>query len=128
LQGQVLGTLKTDDFTDGVCGYARQGSSDFHVHFEVPDTSSLTLSDWTLNTSTGVWTRGAETWTADEYRQVGGKPGDANSDLRVTGVDYMIWFHNYGHMTSRGPADGDFNNNGLVTGVDYVLWRNNYGR
>jgi len=86
------------------------------------------LSDWTLNTSTGIWTRGSETWTAGEYKKVGGKPGDANSDLKVNGIDYVIWQKHYGQMTSKGPAEGDFDSNGLVTGVDYMIWVNNYGR
>ncbi len=40
-QGQYIGTLKISSFSDGVCGHATQGSSEFHVHFEVPNTSSL---------------------------------------------------------------------------------------
>jgi hypothetical protein len=71
-QGQFLGTLKAGNFSEGVCGSASQNAGSFHVHFEVPNTASLTLSDWTLNTSTGNWTRGSETWSPGQWKQIGG--------------------------------------------------------
>ncbi|HBC72920.1 MAG: pectate lyase-like protein [Candidatus Amesbacteria bacterium GW2011_GWB1_47_19] len=55
------------------------------------------------------------------------KTGDANSDGKIDGVDYMIWFNHYRQSVS-GPSNGDFNSSGLVDGVDYMLWFNNYGR
>lgn len=54
------------------------------------------------------------------------KPGDANSDNRVDGLDYVIWLNNYGSNVS-GRANGDFNNDNRVDGLDYVIWLNNYG-
>lgn len=55
------------------------------------------------------------------------KPGDANNDGKVDGVDYVVWRTNFNqHVT--GPSFGDFDNNGYVDGVDYVIWRNNYGK
>ena len=57
----------------------------------------------------------------------GGKPGDANGDSRVDGLDYVIWRNHYNELAT-GAALGDFNNNGLVDGLDYVIWRNNYNR
>ncbi|RJR29087.1 DUF5060 domain-containing protein [Candidatus Microgenomates bacterium] len=52
-------------------------------------------------------------------------PGDANGDLRVDGVDYVIWLNNY-NTNQQGSSKGDFDNNGRVDGVDYVIWLNNY--
>lgn len=56
-----------------------------------------------------------------------GLVGDANGDLRVDGVDYIIWLQNY-NANVTGPAKGDFNNSGKVDGVDYIAWLTNYGR
>lgn len=56
-----------------------------------------------------------------------GKPGDANNDNKVDGVDYVIWLNHYNQSVS-GPTNGDFNNSGKVDGVDYVVWLNNYGK
>src|SRR3989344_986324 len=55
-------------------------------------------------------------------------PGDANGDGRVDGVDYVIWFNNYGISTNNGSASGDFDGSGRVEGVDYVIWFNHYGQ
>lgn len=55
------------------------------------------------------------------------KPGDANGDGRVDGIDYVVWYNHYNQSVS-GASSGDFNNSGRVDGVDYVIWLNNYGR
>lgn len=55
------------------------------------------------------------------------KPGDANGDNKVDGLDYVIWLNNY-NKTISGSNNGDFNNNNKVDGVDYVIWLNNYGK
>jgi hypothetical protein len=55
------------------------------------------------------------------------KPGDANGDGKVDGLDYVIWLNNYGTTTTDGASKGDFNNDGKVDGLDYVIWLNNYG-
>ena len=55
----------------------------------------------------------------------GVKPGDANADGRVDGLDYVIWLNNYNQQTT-GRGSGDFDINGKVDGVDYVIWLNNY--
>lgn len=55
------------------------------------------------------------------------KPGDANGDGQVDGVDYSIWLNHYGQAVS-GAASGDFNNDNRVDGVDYVIWLTNYGK
>ena len=54
------------------------------------------------------------------------KPGDANGDNKVDGVDYVVWLNNY-NTSNSGPSNGDFNNDNKVDGVDYVVWLNHYG-
>ncbi|MBU3926447.1 MAG: BNR-4 repeat-containing protein [Bacteroidetes bacterium] len=56
------------------------------------------------------------------------KPGDANGDTKVDGVDYVIWLNHYGQTISGGVAVGDFNKSGKIDGVDYVIWLNNFGK
>lgn len=56
-----------------------------------------------------------------------GKPGDANSDNQVDGLDYVIWLQNY-NSTAAGAGLGDFNNNSKVDGLDYIIWLNNYNK
>ena len=56
-----------------------------------------------------------------------GKPGDANGDNKVDGVDYVIWLTNY-NKQAFGASRGDFNNSSFVDGLDYVIWRNNYNK
>ena len=53
-------------------------------------------------------------------------PGDADSDGKVDGVDYVIWLNHYDQITGNGASDGDFNGDGKVDGIDYVIWLNNY--
>jgi len=57
-----------------------------------------------------------------------GKPGDADGDDRVDGVDYSIWHNNYTKQVTNGPRGGDFDNSGIVNGVDYSIWHNNYSK
>ncbi len=54
------------------------------------------------------------------------KPGDANGDGRVDGLDYVIWVDNYGRSNSSGPSQGDFNADSRVDGLDYVIWIDHY--
>jgi hypothetical protein len=56
------------------------------------------------------------------------KPGDANGDGKVDGIDYVTWLNNYDRQTSSGRSEGDFNGDGKVDGVDYVIWLNNYDK
>ena len=55
------------------------------------------------------------------------KPGDANGDNKVDGIDYIIWLTHYNQSVSDA-TNGDFNNSGIVDGVDYVVWLNNYDK
>lgn len=55
------------------------------------------------------------------------KPGDADGDNDVDGIDYVIWLNHY-NQSVAGPTNGDFNNSGKVDGVDYVVWLSNYGK
>lgn len=54
------------------------------------------------------------------------KPGDANGDGKVDGIDYVIWLNNYG-TSNQGLASGNFNGDSKVDGVDYVIWLTNFG-
>jgi hypothetical protein len=53
-------------------------------------------------------------------------PGDANSDRKVDGLDYIIWLNHYNTQSSRGRSVGDFNSDQKIDGIDYVIWLNNY--
>ncbi len=55
------------------------------------------------------------------------KPGDANNDGKVDGLDYVIWVDNYGITSGAKFSLGDFNGDGKVDGLDYVIWVDNYG-
>ncbi len=55
------------------------------------------------------------------------KPGDANGDNKVDGVDYVVWLNHY-NQNVTGTASGDYNNSGKVDGVDYIIWVNGYGK
>ena len=55
------------------------------------------------------------------------KSGDANNDLKVDGLDYIVWLGNYNKQI-QGIVNGDFNNNGIVDGLDYIIWLNNYNK
>ena len=52
------------------------------------------------------------------------KPGDANKDGCVDGLDYTIWSNNY--QTGTTWEEGNFNGDSIVDGLDYVAWSNNY--
>jgi hypothetical protein len=56
------------------------------------------------------------------------KPGDANNDGRVDGVDYVVWLNHYGQNIANGNLSGDFNADSKVDGVDYVIWMNYFGK
>jgi len=58
---------------------------------------------------------------------VSGKPGDANGDGKVDGLDYVVWLNHY-NQSATGAGSGDFNNSGKVDGLDYVIWLNNYNK
>jgi len=54
------------------------------------------------------------------------KPGDANEDGKVNGIDYIIWLQHYGYLSIYGHLHGDFNEDKSVNGQDYVLWVTKY--
>jgi hypothetical protein len=56
------------------------------------------------------------------------KSGDANSDNKVDGTDYVIWLNHLNLSSPNGRNDGDFNFDGQVNGLDYVIWLNNFNR
>ncbi|KKS95567.1 MAG: hypothetical protein UV73_C0016G0013 [Candidatus Gottesmanbacteria bacterium GW2011_GWA2_43_14] len=55
------------------------------------------------------------------------KPGDANGDNKVDGLDYVVWLNHY-NQQATGAVNGDFNNSGKIDGLDYVIWLNNYNK
>jgi len=57
-----------------------------------------------------------------------GKPGDANGDGKVNGLDYAIWLHSYGKAVTCASVCADFNISGRLDGVDYIIWVMNYGK
>jgi len=56
------------------------------------------------------------------------KPGDANGDNLVNGVDFIVWMNHYTQTIAGGPSVGDFNRDGKVDGVDFSIWFGNYGK
>jgi parallel beta-helix repeat protein len=53
------------------------------------------------------------------------KPGDANGDKVINGLDYVVWLNHFGQSVT-GATSGDFNNDGKANGLDYVVWLNNF--
>ena len=68
------------------------------------------------------------TLTPANTPSVTGKPGDANKDNKVDGLDYVVWLNNYNKTVSNGSSSGDFNSSGKVDGLDYVIWLSNYAK
>jgi dockerin type I repeat protein len=54
-------------------------------------------------------------------------PGDANSDGRVDGTDFLIWQRNTDTTTGATLAQGDFDADGDVDGDDLVIWQQHFG-
>jgi hypothetical protein len=58
-------------------------------------------------------------------------PGDANGDLKVDGLDYLVWADHFGDDPAAdppgSPGNGDFNQDGVVSGLDYLVWVGNFG-
>ena len=72
------------------------------------------------------------TWTTNEALVLSflgappaaARPGDANFDGRVDGLDYVRWTNHYGQ--EGGWLSGDFSRDNYLDGLDYVIWSNNY--
>jgi hypothetical protein len=84
-----------------------------------PPTSTITPTPTRVYTPTPTVAAASPTPTL--------RPGDANGDGRVDGLDYVIWLNHYGITNATGPSQGDFNGDGRTDGLDYVIWLNNYG-
>jgi hypothetical protein len=56
-------------------------------------------------------------------------PGDGNGDCTVDGIDYGIWYINYG-TTGKSVSEGNYDEDtvGVVDGLDYGVWFINYGK
>lgn len=101
-----------------------RGSGTFEESEFVPKVFQLTSGTHTLNLVGREPGTQLQQFKLEVYAP---KPGDANSDGKVDGIDYTIWLNHYNQSVS-GASNGDFNNNGKVDGVDYVVWLNNYGK
>lgn len=88
---------------------------------------NLAINNLTTDMAFKIYTGGGGGTTPTPSPTPGSKPGDANGDNKVDGVDYTRWLNSY-NTAKSGPVNGDFNNNGFVDGVDYTIWLNNYGK
>ena len=107
----------------------------------------LTNIDFLFITTDTVWTRdygpwfiwdvnnvmGISDYSCDKHGAVYGPNdltlhctwlGDANFDVCVDGLDYVVWSNNY--LTGDTWEEGDFNDDLTTDGLDYVVWSNNY--
>jgi hypothetical protein len=50
-------------------------------------------------------------------------PGDANGDLIVDGLDFIIWNENK-FTSGHDWSEGDFTGDGIVDGLDFIEWNN----
>ncbi len=62
-QGQVLGVLKPDTWSDGNCGYTNQSQGWSHLHWVMPTDRPLTIDGWTTQHPTNTWTKDSATRT-----------------------------------------------------------------
>ena len=92
-----------------------------HAYFK--NISNQTIDEFDIKAGLG---NGGVTVTPYGDTITPGKPGDADGNGLVDGLDYVIWLNNYNQQTT-GAGRGDFNNSGYVDGLDYVIWLNNYG-
>jgi hypothetical protein len=112
-------------------------TSTLRLYLDVPD---ALLGDYYYmqNLTRTIEAHGTECWedmttTAQECSNaqatptVTAKPGDANGDNKVDGIDYITWLTNYNTTTTSGASKGDFNKDGKVDGIDYITWLTNYG-
>jgi hypothetical protein len=55
--------------------------------------------------------------------------GDGNGDCTVDGIDYGIWYINYG-TSGKSVSEGNYDEDadGIVDGLDYGVWFINYGK
>lgn len=123
----VSGTVTLSGFTPNT-SYPVQWWNTYTGQPETTQPSTLVTAN-----SIGEITLSVSNVTSDtavrigNYNSVSTKPGDANSDGSVNGVDYGIWFGHYGQTVTNTFRDGDFNADGRVDGLDYVIWLRNYG-
>jgi hypothetical protein len=50
-------------------------------------------------------------------------PGDANGDLLVDGLDFIIW-NNHKYTAGNDWSTGDFTGDGITDGLDFIEWNN----
>ncbi len=118
--GVLFITFNVGGNANKATGYFKTISGQIIDHFEITNTSSggsTPLPTATVKPTTTPKSTPTATPT---------KPGDANNDGVIDGLDYVIWLINYNTNTNGGASKGDFNNSGFVDGLDYVIWLNNY--
>jgi hypothetical protein len=56
--------------------------------------------------------------------------GDANNDIKVDGLDFLVWLTHYlpKIIQPGGKTIADFNSDNFVDGLDYIIWLNNYAK
>ncbi|KKU96020.1 MAG: hypothetical protein UY28_C0039G0002 [Candidatus Amesbacteria bacterium GW2011_GWB1_48_13] len=129
----MAGQCATGDSLIEQCGEGPKTYTYQHCDLYIDELSSHGLIDmmtvWAMSSAgdqsdfLSVFRAGSETFPTPTPTN---KPGDANGDNLVNGLDYLIWLSHFGQNVS-GPANGDFNNNGVVNGADYLVWLSNYG-
>jgi hypothetical protein len=110
-------------------------SSQDSIMRTITATSFNTVSQYYLKNSLDYYTGNVSTSptptpsiSSGPTATIASKPGDANGDGKVDGIDFVAWMNHYNQTTSNGPIFGDFDRSGKVDGVDFVVWLNNYGK
>ncbi len=109
-------------FTDSYRVPGNTGTSSFINNVAYNNPTNYVKGQYTT-----VFTGNSESAPSPPPSTIPIKPGDANGDNKVDGIDYIVWLNHYSQSVS-GATNGDFNNSGIVDGVDYVVWLNNYGK
>jgi hypothetical protein len=102
-------------------GSSSTGTPNPTATFTVTPKPTNTISVTSTNTPTS-----SPTSTNTPIPTVPPLPGDANSDGKVDGIDFVIWLSNYNKTVTNGSSHGDFNNDGKVDGIDYAIWLSHY--
>jgi MYXO-CTERM domain-containing protein len=93
----------------------RASADDVYEHIEL----AYIVTDGDVS-CTGVIGRASEQYDISATA-VMPKPGDANRDGAVDGLDYNNWSIYY-QQPGGGWAGGDFNGDGITDGLDYNIW------
>jgi hypothetical protein len=94
----------------------------------IPISGSTITYTFPAYSATAIVLKSGSVVTSQPTGTIAPKPGDANGDGKVDGIDYIVWLTHYNStlIQTGGSPIGDFNNNGKVDGVDYITWLTNY--